>query len=140
MSIKEFKNLNKAELLEVIYRLQMREQTLHHELLEWKAKASERYEKLSSSGNIAEASLAIHDVFSAAQKAADDYVAAVSEKAEQERRQALALMQRVYTVADSIRDFLGELDGEEMGLDTYRTQIAGILGDIAPYLPDATGD
>ncbi len=127
MRNKEFKKLNKAELLEVIYRMQLREQTLTEENEILRKRAEQRFEQLSQSGNIAEAALAIHEVFGSAQKAAEDYVATVSARADEKLQQTLALLDRVRGIALFLRDFLGDLDGEEMGLDGFREQIAGIL-------------
>ncbi len=139
MSNKEFKHLNKAELLEVIYRLQMRELSLMQELETWKAKADERYEKLSDSGNIAEAALSIHNVFSAAQRAADDYVSVVMERSELQRVKTEALMQRAYSLADDIRLFLDDLDFDEVYLESYRNLITSILEEIASLLQETAG-
>ncbi len=135
MASKEFKNLNKAELLEVIYRLQMREKSLAEKAERWKAKADERYDQLEKSGNIAEAALSVNGFFTAAQKAAEDYVQAVSARADEKEQKARSLLEKTQQIACSIQDFLGELEGEEMGLDSFRLQIAQILEELALYLP-----
>ncbi len=127
MANKEFKRLNKAELLEVIYRFQMQEQTLTQELESWKAKATERYEKLEESGDIAQAALSIHGFFSSAQNAAKDYVRTVCSRADEKEQAAQALLQKTYDIASEIRSFVDELAEEGMGLYVLRGRIEGIL-------------
>ncbi len=142
MRNKEFSKLNKSELLEVIYRLQLRERELTEQVEDLQLQASQRYEKLERSGNIAEAALAIHDVFSCAQQAADDYVSTVSARAAEKEQQALRLLRQSQEIAGAIHAFLGELNGDEMGLDSYRRRIEAILQELNTALPTdcATGD
>ncbi len=135
MSTKEFRKLNKAELLEVIHQLQQRIKILTKENTRLEEKAQERYEKLEQSGNIALATLSIHEVFSTAQKAADDYVATVSARADATEQRALELMAQVQAIGHELRGFLGEMDGEEMGLDSFRLQIDEVLEQVSGYLP-----
>ncbi len=135
MSTKEFKKLNKTELLEVIHQMQQRIKILTKQNARLEEKAQERYEKLEQSGNIAEATLLIHDVFSTAQKAAEDYVATVSARADATEQKALELMSQVQLISQELRGFLGEMDGEEMGLDCFRLQIDQVLEKVSGYLP-----
>ncbi len=134
MRNKEFKRLNKAELLEVIYRFQLQEQTMAQELESWKVKATERYEKLENSGNIAEAALSIHGFFTAAQNAAKDYVRTVCTRADEKEQKAQAMLQRTYDIANDIHDFLVEVAEEGMGLYVLRGRIEGVLDELAAYM------
>ncbi len=127
MANKEFKRLNKAELLEVIYRFQLQEQTLTQELEDWKKKANERYDKLEESGDIAQAALSIHGFFSSAQNAAKDYVRTVCSRADAKEQAAQALLQKTYDIASEIYSFLDELAEEGMGLYVLRGRIQDIM-------------
>lgn len=76
---KEFRRLSRAELIEVIYRMQQDEQELRRENDELKARLADRRSHLSEAGSIAQAALALNGVFAAAQSAADDYLAEIAE-------------------------------------------------------------
>lgn len=71
--------MSRAELIEVIYRLQQNEQELRRENDELKAQLADRRTHLSEAGSIAQAALALNDVFARAQAAADDYLAEIAE-------------------------------------------------------------
>ena len=79
MDDKEFKRLGRAELIEIIYQLQKKEQQLTSENQEMKNKLAdrERKVKLENAGSIAVETLQIYDIFNAAQNAADKYVTEV---------------------------------------------------------------
>lgn len=70
MDAKKLKKMNREDLLELLL-----EETRRNEELE--AKLNERTIKLEKAGSIAEASLALNNVFESAQKAADEYVASI---------------------------------------------------------------
>ena len=74
MTDKEFQKLNRAELIEIIYKLRQNEEQLKDENSNLRRKLASKELKLSNAGSIAEAALALNDVFEAAQKAADDYL------------------------------------------------------------------
>lgn len=82
---KELKKLNRRELVDIIYQMKKNEQQMQEEIAALKQELEERRLRLSNVGSIAEASLAIADVFAAAQKAADIYlqeIACLKEEAE----------------------------------------------------------
>ncbi len=137
MSTKEFNKLNRGELLEVIYRMQLREKDLSERVEQWRHKAEQRYEKLELAGNIAEASISIHEVFETAQRSADDYVATVCARVDHKEAQVDQLLEQIRQIASDIQSFLGELDGEEMGLDSYRQDITSILQRIDALHPQS---
>ena len=70
MTDKEFKRLSRSQLIDIIYQLQLKQEkiTADNEKLT-KALADKRL-RVSKAGNIAEASLEIHNVMQAAQDAA----------------------------------------------------------------------
>lgn len=86
MTDKEFRKLSRAELIEIIYELQKREEEDNKTIEELNQKLEERELCLAEAGSIAEAALKLNQVFEAAQAAADQYllsVHAVSEKKKQ---------------------------------------------------------
>ena len=74
MTDKEFKKLNRAELVEIIYRIQQNEEQLRDENNNLRRQLASKNIKLNNAGSIAEAALALNGVFESAQKAADDYL------------------------------------------------------------------
>ncbi len=127
MGSKEFSKLNKAELLEVIYRMQLLQQKMADEIQDWKAKAEQRYAQLASSGNIAQAALSIHGVFSSAQKAAEDYVATVSARADETERKARQLLAQSQDIAVVLRALMEEMDSNGMRLKNWKDRMDHIL-------------
>ena len=84
MTDKEFKRLSRAQLIDVIYQLQLR----HEELIAKNERLEKELEdkrlRISKVGNIAEAALEIHDVMLAAQDAAAHYVEEIEIRANDE--------------------------------------------------------
>lgn len=93
MTDKEFKRLNRAQLIDIIYQLQLQidELTEQNKALE-NALADKRL-RISNAGNLAEAVLEINDLFRSAQSAAEQYldeIKKVREETEAERQTILA--------------------------------------------------
>ena len=89
MTNKEFKRLNRSQLIDIIYQLQLKQEelTADNESLS-KALADKRI-RLSKAGNIAEAVLEIHNVMQSAQDAAAHYLEEIQNKASDEYQQIL---------------------------------------------------
>ena len=93
MTDKEFKQLSRAQLIEIIYQLQLQVDELierNHSLE--KALADKRL-RISNAGNIAEAALEMNECFRSAQNAAEQYldeIKAIREETEMERNRILA--------------------------------------------------
>lgn len=77
MKEKELRRMRRGDLIEIIYQYQQREQELLKENAELKVQLRDRRTRIQKAGSIAEASLALHHVFEAAQAAADQYLAEV---------------------------------------------------------------
>ncbi|MEE0955940.1 MAG: hypothetical protein U0L49_09045 [Eubacterium sp.] len=80
----ELRRLSRSELLELLVelsrekdRLQEKVDQLQTELAQAEEKLSDRNVRMDRAGNLAEASLAMNDIFAKAQQTADDYIAAV---------------------------------------------------------------
>ena len=74
MTDKEFKRLKRADLIEIIYRLQENEETYRERISELETQLGEKRTKLEKAGSIAEAAISLSNVFEAAQDAADRYL------------------------------------------------------------------
>ncbi len=74
MADKEFKNLNRGELIEVIYEMKKNELRLRSELEAANAELNRKNLKIKEAGSIAEAVASLNNLFEVAQKTADDYL------------------------------------------------------------------
>ena len=74
MTDKEFKRLNRSELIDIIYQLQLTQEQLTEENRKLKEELAEKRIRMRQAGNIAEASLAICNVMESAQEAASLYL------------------------------------------------------------------
>lgn len=84
---KEFKHLNRSELVEIIYQLQLDNQRLTDENAQLTEKLNAKEIKIAEAGSIAEATVAISDIFLQAQQVADHYLSEIKRNnAELEQR------------------------------------------------------
>ena len=93
MTDKEFKRLGRAQLIDIIYQLQLQLDKVNEEKRELEGELADKRLRLSSAGNIAEAALEINGCFLSAQNAAEQYlneIKAIREEAEAERHRILA--------------------------------------------------
>ena len=111
MTDKEFKRLNRAQLIEIIYQLQLKIDNLAERNIELEKALSDKQIRISNIGNIAEAALEINECFRSAQNAADQYlneIKAMRDEAEAERDRILALARaeamEIISVAMNIRN------------------------------------
>lgn len=77
MTDKDLRRLSRGELIEIIYQYRMKTDELTAENERLTSQLNERIIKISQSGSIAEAALALSKVFEAAQSAADQYLESV---------------------------------------------------------------
>ena len=83
---KELKSLNRSELIEIIYQLKKREEEQNNENEALRKLLDSKRITLSNAGSIADAALALTDIFTTAQASADIYLAEIEQrKAEIER-------------------------------------------------------
>jgi dsDNA-specific endonuclease/ATPase MutS2 len=96
MTDKEFERLGRAQLIEIIYQLQLELDKVNEEKQALEKKLADKRLYLSNAGNIAEAALQINDCFRSAQNAAEQYlneIKAIREETEAQRQQILAQAQ-----------------------------------------------
>ena len=92
MTDKEFKRLSRAQLLDVIYQLQLQVDELTKQNQALKTELRDKRLRIDNAGTLAEAALEINNCFKNAQNAADQYlneIKAIREEAEAERRRII---------------------------------------------------
>jgi cell division septum initiation protein DivIVA len=87
MTEKELKNLNRADLLEMLLSLSKENEQLKEQLEEAQKKVENKKITVKQLGNIAEASLQLNGVFTAAQAACDQYIENVKMMVTQHKKQ-----------------------------------------------------
>ena len=96
MTDKEFKQLSRAKLIDIIYQLQLHVEELTEQNHSLKKTLEDKRLRINTAGNIAEAALEINDCFRSAQNAAEQYlneIKAIREETESERQRILAAAQ-----------------------------------------------
>ena len=130
MTDKEFKRLNRAQMIDIIYQLQLQIEKLTEENKELERELADKRLRLSNAGNIADAALEINNCFRSAQIAAEQYldeIKAIREEAEVERQQIVAQAQEeVATIISGARKIVCDYDSA-MGsiLKEYRQSHSG---------------
>lgn len=93
MTDKEFKQLSRAQLIEIIYQLQLQLDGLTERNQALEDALADKRLRISNAGNLAEAALEINNCFRSAQNAAEQYlneIKAIREETEAERQRILA--------------------------------------------------
>ena len=83
MTDKEFKKLNRAQLIDIIYQLQLQIDVLTEQNHSLEKALEDKRLRISNAGNIAEAALKINDCFQSAQNAAEQYLNEIKEMREE---------------------------------------------------------
>ena len=89
MTDKEFKRLNRSQLIDIIYEYQLKQEELIAENEKLSKTLADKRFRIRKAGNIAEAALEIHNVMQAAQDAADHYVEEMKIRAQSEQQKIL---------------------------------------------------
>lgn len=84
MTDQKLKKLSRAELLELLLEESRENERLRGQLKKAKELLASKTIKIENAGSIAEAALALNDMFDAAQKAADQYLENVRRLAEEQ--------------------------------------------------------
>lgn len=102
MTDKEFKRLNRAQLIDIIYQLQLQNDQLNAEKKALADELADKRIRLSSAGNIADAAVAIHNVMQAAQDAASHYLEEIRMMREDTQRECQRLLESAKAEAEAI--------------------------------------
>ena len=110
MTDKEFKRLSRAELIEIIYRLQLELDKAKEETQAAESELADKRLRLNNAGNIADAALEMNECLRSAQNAADQYlneIKSIREETEAERQRILAeaeeMRKKIYNQAQEDR-------------------------------------
>ena len=93
MTDKEFKNLTRAQLIDIIYQLQLEMDKLTEKNQQLEQQLADRRLHIRNAGNLAEAALELNGCFRSAQNAAEQYLSeirAMHAEMDQERERILA--------------------------------------------------
>ena len=93
MTDKEFKRLSRAQLIDIIYQLQVQIDELNGKKQELERELADKRLRLRNAGNIADAALEMNNCFRDAQNAAEQYlneIKAIREETETVRQRILA--------------------------------------------------
>ena len=96
MTDKEFKRLSRAQLIEIIYRLQLELDKVNEEKQQLASELADKRLRLQRAGNIADAAIEINNCFRSAQNAAEQYlneIKVIREETEAEHHRILAQAQ-----------------------------------------------
>ncbi len=77
---KELRQMNRTELIEIIYALQQNEKTLREEKENLQRQVEDRTLRIDKAGSIAEAALSLNHIFEDAQKACEQYLESIRER------------------------------------------------------------
>ena len=130
MTDKEFKQLTRAQLIDIIYQLQLQVDGLNREIQRLETALADKRLRIEKAGNLAEAALEINDCFRSAQNAAEQYlneIKAIREETEAERRRILAEAQ-----AEAER-IVAEAKKKQ---DAYDSAVEAILEEYRENHPD----
>lgn len=89
MTDKEFKRLSRPQLIEVIYQLQLKLEEMTAENERLSQELADKRLRVDDVGNIAEAALSIHNVFTTAQDAAAHYIEEIQIRVDSEYKRIL---------------------------------------------------
>ncbi len=100
MTDRELRHLSRAELVDIIYELQLQSDEKDRQMQKLRSALEDRTLRISKAGSIAEAAISINGVFEVAQAAANQYLASVKTgtayvermlaEAEEKRREILS--------------------------------------------------
>ena len=121
MTDNEVKRLSRSQLIEIIYQLQTREEELTDKNRRLEEELRSKRIRMEDAGNIAEAALALNDVFQSAQSAAAQYLSEIQiirETVEEERQQI------ILAAKDEARKIIERARSEAFSMlaDTQRTK------------------
>ena len=102
MTDREFKRLSRSQLIDIIYQLQIKQKELEDENLKLKEELEDKRIRMRQAGNIAEASLAIHNVMQAAQDAASQYLEEIRIMHTETEEKCQRLLEKAQKDADDI--------------------------------------
>ena len=102
MTDKEFKRLSRAQLIEIIYQFQLKQDELTAENERLTKELADKRLRVSEAGNIAEAALAINNVMKSAQDAADEYLEEIRILRDETKEKCQLILENAQMEADNL--------------------------------------
>ena len=102
MTDREFKRLSRSQLIEIIYQFQLKQDELAAENERLSRELVEKRLRVKEAGNIAEASLAIHNIMQSAQEAADLYLEEIRILREETKEECQRILGNAQKEADKL--------------------------------------
>lgn len=99
MAEKELRKMRRAELIEIIYTLQQNEENLKEENRRLQEQLDDRIIKISEAGSIADAAIALNNIFQNAQEAAEQYLESVTKTQEKVKTDSEFILSEAKTKA-----------------------------------------
>ena len=121
MTDKEFKRLSRAQLIDIIYQLQLQIDKVNEEKQALVSELADKRLRLQDVGNIADAALEINDCFRSAQSAAEQYLNEIKAMREETEAECRRLLTHAKAEAEAI------IAGAKMTRDDYDSAIEAIL-------------
>ena len=120
MTDKEFKRLSRAQLVEIIYQLQLQTESLTEQNRELEKALADKRLRINNTGTLAEAALEINNCFKSAQEAADQYLSEIKvirEETEKERQWIIAEAQaEAESIIANAKKICGDTDADAEAL------------------------
>lgn len=133
MTNKEFKRLGRAQLIDIIYEFQLKQEELTAENEKLKEALSDRRLRVRKAGNIAEASLEIFNVMQSAQDAASLYLEEIRTLRNETKEKCQQLLEQAQQEAEAI------LNAARHGYKAYDSKVEAIIQEFG-HNNQATGD
>jgi vacuolar-type H+-ATPase subunit H len=102
MTDKEFKRLGRAQLIEIIYQLQLELDKVNEEKQVLENKLADKRLRLNNAGNIADAALEINNCFRSAQNAAEQYLDEIKAMREETETECQRILEEAKAEAEAI--------------------------------------
>ena len=102
MTDKEFKRLSRAQLIDIIYQLQLQLDKVNEEKKALESELTDKRLRLRNAGNIADAALEINNCFQSAQNAAEQYLNEIKAMREETEAERLRILKEAQAEAEAI--------------------------------------
>lgn len=97
---KELRSLNRRELMEIIYQLKKSEQELQQDNAALKEQLADKRIKIENAGSVADAAMALSEIFTAVQSVADRYLAEIETRRANAEKESKAIIGQARMEAD----------------------------------------
>ena len=102
MTDKEFKRLGRAQLIEIIYQLQLQVDSLTEQNRDLEAALEDKRLRISNVGSLAEAALELNGCFLSAQNAAEQYLSEIKAMRDETATECERILARARAEAEAI--------------------------------------